>query len=78
MEAKRELPVDRRQEVCHVSVMHRNCGLARFERDVCGRDSRLGSQAACAQESPRAACFERIAQARHQWPVTTLMRSVLC
>ncbi|MDB6101813.1 MAG: hypothetical protein JWO52_1812 [Gammaproteobacteria bacterium] len=64
------------KEVSHVSVVYRDCGLARFERDVCGRDSGLGFQAADAQESARAARFKRIARAGR--PVTALMRQVLC
>jgi hypothetical protein len=53
-----------------VSIMYRDRRLARFERDVCGWDSGVGFQAPHAQESARAACFRRIAQARWR-PVTT-------
>jgi hypothetical protein len=60
-----------------VSLMHRNCCLARFERNLRGRDSRLGFQAARAQESARAACFEPEPQACHR-PMTAPIHRVLC
>jgi hypothetical protein len=54
------------KEYNNVSIVHRHCRLVGFERGFCGWGSRLDSQAARAQEPPRAARCKLVAQTRQR------------